>query len=480
MSTLMPQARRHRTFTVFRPSRGGEAGCRRRPPKAKPHDPPAVPTLPRAAGITSSGLGNPAAGGRGRKIVLLLIVSCFLFGGCSSWQGGGGPSVEFTEIPPAHEGGPTRLEPVAGRVSGARPGQRIVLYARSGAWYVQPFVEEPYTAIRPDSTWGNTTHLGTEYAALLVGPEYAPPPITDALPRPGGAVFDVATIEGTPAFFWQRRWFRYAAGLALLLMLLALYRYRLRRMARQLNIRFEERLAERTRIAQELHDTLLQGVISASMQLHVAAADLPADSPARSQLGHIQRLMGQVIEEGRNAVRGLRSVGDDSLGLEHALARVRQELAVGEQAGFRVVVEGGPRPLRPAVRDEVYRIGHEALVNAFRHSRAKSIEVEVGYLANGLRVLVSDDGVGVDPEVLRSGREGHWGLSGMRERAEKIGGRLKVRSRAAAGTEVELTVPARVAFLNQSPPFHRRWLVKLYPRKVGGQTLEGRGGEGAE
>lgn len=433
MPTPMPQERWHKTSPVFRPS--------------------------------------PAADGLGRRVVLLLTISCFLFGGCSTWQGDG-PSVEFTAIPLAHEGGPERLDTVEGRVGGARPGQRIVLYARSGAWYVQPFVEEPYTAIRPDSTWGNTTHLGTEYAALLVGPEYVPPAITDSLPRPGGAVLAVATVEGTPAFFWQRRWFRWTVGLALLFALLALYRYHLRQLTRQLSIRFEERLAERTRIAQELHDTLLQGVISASMQLHVAAAELPADSPGRPRLGHIQKLMGQVIEEGRNAVRGLRSAGDDSLGLEHAFSKVRQELDVGEQAGFRVVVEGGPRPLRPAVRDEVYRIGHEALVNAFRHARAKSIEVEVGYLANGLRVLVSDDGVGIDPEVLRSGRDGHWGLSGMRERAEKIGARLKVRSRAAAGTEVELNVPGRVAFQNQAPRFPRRWLARLYPRKAGGQTLE--------
>lgn len=369
---------------------------------------------------------------------------------------------------------------VEGRVNGARPGQRIVLYAKAGAWYVQPLYEEPFTEVQPDSTWRNTIHLGTEYAALLVEPDYVPPPITDALPNRGGAVVAVATTEGTPPFIWQRRWFRYAAGLALLFALLALYRYHLRQLTRQLSIRFEERLAERTRIAQELHDTLLQGVISVSMQLHVAAETLPADSPARARFGHVQRLMGQVIEEGRNAVRGLRSVGNDSLRLEHALSQVRQELAAGEQADFRVVVEGRPRPLHPAVRDEVYRIGHEALVNAFRHSRAKSIEVEVEYLVNSLRLLVSDDGVGIDPEVLRAGRDGHWGLSGMRERAERIGARLKVRSRAAAGTEVELTVPARVAFRNQAPTFLRRWLAKLYPRKAEGRTPEGSGSEGAE
>jgi hypothetical protein len=131
------------------------------------------------------------------------------------------------------------LGSVEGRVGGARPGQRIVLYARAGAWYVQPLYEQPFTEIRPDSTWRNTTHLGTEYAALLVEPDYVPSPITDALPNPGGAVVAVATTEGTPPFVWQRRWFRYAAGLAFLLALLALYRYHLRQLTRQLNIRFE-------------------------------------------------------------------------------------------------------------------------------------------------------------------------------------------------------------------------------------------------
>ena len=420
-----------------------------------------------------------AFGGTGWRLSLLLALSCLLFGGCRSRQEGVGPTVEFTTIPLADRGGSDTLGSVEGRVSGARPGQRVVLYARSGVWYVQPLWEEPFTEIQPDSTWRNTTHLGTEYAALLVGPEYVPPSVTDALPNPGGAVVAVATTEGTPAFFWQRRWFRLVAGLALLFALLALYRYHLRQLKRQLNIRFEERLAERTRIAQELHDTLLQGVISASMQLYVVADGLPAESPARERLGHVQRLMGRVIEEGRNAVRGLRSAAD-AAGLEHALSRVRQELAAGDQTGFRVVVEGRPRALHPAVRDEVYRIGHEALVNAFRHARAKGIEVEVAYLAAGLRVLVSDDGVGIDPQVLRSGRDGHWGLSGMRERAERIGGRLKIRSRAAAGTEVELTVPARVAFQEQAPRFPRRWFAGLRARKPKGRATVESGSETTE
>src|SRR5262249_23028467 len=156
-----------------------------------------------------------------------------------------------------------------------------------------------------------------------------------------------------------------------------------------LNVRFEERLAERTRIAQDLHDTLLQGVLSASMQLHVAVDHLPEDLPARQRLSRTLELMEQVIEEGRNAVRGLRSSHRDSFDLEHAFSRVPQELAsyseAEEQVAFRVIVEGRPRALHSILRDEVYRIGREALVNAFRHAQARSIEVEVKYEASHLR-----------------------------------------------------------------------------------------------
>jgi signal transduction histidine kinase len=213
------------------------------------------------------------------------------------------------------------------------------------------------------------------------------------------------------------------------------------------------------------------------MQLHVVVDNLPADSPARAPLGHIQQLVGQVIEEGRNAVRGLRSDSGRSLDLEQAFSRVRQELSVEGPVRFRVVVEGRPRPLHPLIRDEVYRIGHEALVNAFRHSHASSIEVEVEYLDRYLRLLVSDDGDGIDPKVLGSGREGHWGLSGMRERAEKIGAEFKVRSRVTAGTEVELSVPGHVAFTAQPSGRDSGRLARLYLRTVGARAHRHSGSE---
>jgi signal transduction histidine kinase/ligand-binding sensor domain-containing protein len=277
-----------------------------------------------------------------------------------------------------------------------------------------------------------------------------------------GAALDFVLL---PAFY-QTRSFLLLCLAASAFLVWAVYRWRFRQVAARLDLQFEERLAERTRIAQDLHDTLLQGVLSASMQLHVAADELPADSAAKPRLSRVLQLMGQVIEEGRNAVRGLRTPapqpsGADDLG--QALSRIPQDLGLKEPGNFRVLVEGPPQPLHPLIRDEVYRIGREALVNAFRHSGAAEIEVEIEFAARALRVLVRDDGQGIDPEVLRAGRDGHWGLSGMRERAERMGAQLKVWSRAGAGTEIELSVPGEIAFRGKPAAGLRGWWHRLVP-----------------
>ena len=272
-------------------------------------------------------------------------------------------------------------------------------------------------------------------------------------------------FEIAPAY-WQTLWFRVSVFLLFGLTLLALNRLRLRQLTRQLNARFEERLAERTLIAQELHDTLLQGFLSATMQLDVAVEQLPGDSNLRSRLVRVLDLMRQVTEEGRNALRGLRLSNNSSQDIAQALSSIHQELRTEKDISFRVIVEGSPRSLHPIVRDEVYRIGREAVVNAFRHAQAKNIAVEVSYLDNQLRILVSDDGCGINSEVVDSGRDGHWGLSGMRERAERIKARLKLRSRLGAGTEVELSVPGNVAFEFQNESRLLNWFAKLSGRKV--------------
>ena len=180
----------------------------------------------------------------------------------------------------------------------------------------------------------------------------------------------------------------------------------------------------------------------------------------KGTLTRVQQLMVRVIDDGRSALRGLRLSDSGPHDLEEAFHRVPTEVAMGEQVNFRVIAQGKPRPLHSLIRNEVFRIGREAIVNAFRHAHARNIEVEVDYAPRRLRVLVRDDGRGIDPSVLSSGRDGHWGLSGMRERAERIGGCINVSSRKTAGTEVDLSVPGKVAFQIE-PSNSRVWLAKL-------------------
>jgi signal transduction histidine kinase len=392
-----------------------------------------------------------------------LLGLCVLIAGCGAQKTSPGPSIEFTKVPLAGEGGPNKVETIEGRVVGARPGQQIILFARWGPWWVQPLADQPFTVVRPDSKWGNSTHFGTEYAALLVDPGYRPQATMEVLPNEGAGVIVVAITKGRP-MFWQTWWFLLGTVAALALAGVTLFRVRMHRVTRQMNLRLEERLAERTRIAQQLHDTLLQDFLSASMHLHVANDQLANDSPAKPHVTRVLDMMGRVIQEGRNTVQGLRSSDWGSQDLEQAFARIHEELAVTRRARFRVIVEGIPRPLRPVIGDEVYLIGREALANAFHHSGASEIEVELEYAANQLRLLVRDDGCGIAGDVLLS-RDGHWGLSGMRERTERIGGRLRILSRAAAGMEIELSVPGHIAYLSRDTDRPTRWLWRLHPGK---------------
>ena len=421
-------------------------------------------------------LENSAARDLMRRKGLLVLICCLLLSGCRSGKSSTAASVEFSRVPMVDEGGTGKMVAIEGRVTGARPGQQIVLFARSGAWYVQPFTDQPFTKIQPDSTWRNSTHLGTEYAALLVEPGYYPPAKADVLPTGERAIIARAVVKGEVRLlvpmFWEMWWFRLSSGLAGILALLAFHHLRLSQMTRQLNARFEERLVERMRIAQELHDTLLQGVLSASMQLHVAIERLPQDSPVKEQLNHVQRLMGWVIEEGQKTVRGLRSITADSLDLEQAFSNVQKELAIQQQIEFHMIVEGQPRLLHPIIRDEVYRIGRGALVNAFRQSHARNVEIELKYAARQLRIIVRNDGPGLNSQALTSGQDEYSALSEMRERAEKIGARLKVRNYAAAGTEVELSVPSKVAYLNGPSIRPLRWLTGSALWRAGASGLK--------
>lgn len=375
----------------------------------------------------------------------LLIIGVLFLGGCFA-QSSSEPSVEFTRIPSADPGGTVRLENIEGRVINSRQGYKIVLYARSGEWYVQPFIEEPFTQIQPDSTWKSATHLGTEYAALLVTPEFEPPAKTVGLPEKSDRVIAVTIVEGAP-LFWQTWWFRLLLTLIGGSLIITFLRLRFQKLTNEMNVRFEERLAERTRIAQELHDSLLQGFVGVSIQLNVAVDQLPDKSPAKPQLNRIIQTIGQVIEEGRNTVQGLRSSDDENFtNFERRFSQIVRDLHSTEKVDFQFIEKGAPRKLQPAIADEIYYIVREALFNAYNHSGADKIEIIVKYDSKNYKISVLDNGRGIDPAITETGREGHWGIQGMRERAQKIGANLKIASRINAGTEVELSVPNHAAF----------------------------------
>ena len=265
--------------------------------------------------------------------------------------------------------------------------------------------------------------------------------------------------------WWATWWFRATYAALLVVAIWIAYVLRVRQLSRQLTVRMQERVNERTRIARELHDTVLQGLASASLQLEVVDRQIPDDSTAKPLVQRISQMMRQVMDEGRHTVRGLRLRHSEEESLERALTQISNDLAAPRKAKYQVVVEGAACPLRALVRDEIYRIGGEALVNAFRHAGASVVETVLEYGRDHFRLLVRDDGQGIDPEVVTGGgREGHFGLSGLRERAAKIGARLKVRTAPAVGTEIDLLVPAAAAFEH---PAHRGpmyWIAKLYSR----------------
>jgi signal transduction histidine kinase len=214
---------------------------------------------------------------------------------------------------------------------------------------------------------------------------------------------------------------------------------------REKSLRLHERHKERARIARELHDTLFQGFLGASMQLHNAVEQLPPDSPSKLSLSRALSLIQSVLDEGRLALQGLRSSSGAPETLEQALSNLRDEITPGGSL-FRIFVTGNSRALKPDVQEQLYLMGREALLNALRHSAGSRIEAEIEYLPSRLRVVVRDDGCGIDPEVVRSGRNGHWGLLGMRERAASIGARLRIWSKPGCGTEVEICAPGGPSF----------------------------------
>ena len=262
--------------------------------------------------------------------------------------------------------------------------------------------------------------------------------------------------------WWSTWWCRVALAASLLVLLWTFYQLRLRQLAQQFNLGLEARVSERTRIARELHDTLLQSVQGVLVHFQAATNLLPErPDEAKRRFESVIDRAARAVTEGRDAVWDLRSSTVATNDLALAISVLGDELTAVDtdthSAVVRVNVEGTPRNLQPIVRDDVYRIAAEAVRNAIRHAHAQLIQVDVRYGERQLQLRIRDNGRGIDPRMLDERvLAGHWGLPGMRERAELIGGHLEVRSQIGSGTEIDLRLPAVMAYA-ASPDRRRFW-----------------------
>jgi signal transduction histidine kinase/ligand-binding sensor domain-containing protein len=257
-----------------------------------------------------------------------------------------------------------------------------------------------------------------------------------------------------PPTFFQSRWFFgicLAIGLALLWLL---YRLRVRQLAHSIRIRLEERLSERERIARELHDTLLQSVQGLILRFQSVANRMPSEEQTRIQLDTALKRADDIVVDGRNRVRNLRP-SDPHDNLQDLIQDLVDDAGFDPPIPVRVVVEGKARPVDPLVSEEIRRIAGEALFNVARHAQANAVDAIISFAAQTLSVQIRDDGVGIPADVVEAGRKAdHFGLIGMRERAERIGAALSIASEPGKGSEITIVMPARLAFKNTG---HDRW-----------------------
>jgi signal transduction histidine kinase/ligand-binding sensor domain-containing protein len=270
-------------------------------------------------------------------------------------------------------------------------------------------------------------------------------------------------FEIAPAYF-QTAWFKALCVVLMVGLLYGTYIVRLRQVAARIRDRLAVKNTERERIARDLHDTLLQSTQGLILRFQAASNRIPESDPTRQVLDKALERADEVLAEGRDRVLGLRVPADPLSDLAQSLAAAGDELAQGRGVAFRTTVEGRPRQLAARAKHEAYNIGREALINAFRHAEAGSIEVQLLYADEDFRLRVRDDGRGIEPGALETGsRPGHWGLPGMRERAQQIEAQFAIWSGAAAGTEIELKIPAAVAYGPHA--LRSGWLGRLRARR---------------
>jgi signal transduction histidine kinase len=238
-----------------------------------------------------------------------------------------------------------------------------------------------------------------------------------------------------------------------------LYLWRVHQVSERVRDRIEERHRERDRIARELHDTLLQGFQGSIYRVQAAVERISADAPPRIAIEAALDLADQALVDGRRRVAGLRADAHGEGDLSTAFSRIGNDFVLEAGPSLRILIEGTPRQLQLIVRDDIYQIGREAIVNAFRHAQASTIEIEIIYGDDDFSVRIRDDGCGIDSAIISAGgRPGHWGLAGMRERARSIGAVFNIWGGASAGTEMEVRLPAANAYVNvnKSP-----WKISL-------------------
>jgi ligand-binding sensor domain-containing protein/signal transduction histidine kinase len=247
------------------------------------------------------------------------------------------------------------------------------------------------------------------------------------------------------AAWYQMIWFRTLCFFAGVLLLWAIYRLRVRRIAATMKARFDVRLAERTRIARDLHDTFLQTIQGSKLVADDALSTTADPSHMRQAMEKLSVWLGRATEEGRDALNSLRTSTTQVNDLAEALRRALEECRIHSSMDVSLPVSGQVKEMHPIVRDEVYRIGYEAIRNACVHSRATQLRVELSY-AQDLTLRIRDNGAGIDPHFVHRGKPGHFGLQSMRERAARIMGKFSIESSAGSGTVVTLTVPGGIIY----------------------------------
>jgi signal transduction histidine kinase len=274
-----------------------------------------------------------------------------------------------------------------------------------------------------------------------------------------------ATLNFVIAPAWyQTIWFRVFYIAAAMAGLYMLYLFRLRQVTHQVRRQMATRLEERERIARDLHDTLLQGIQGLILKVDAAAKRMPVQEPFRQSIAKALDYGDEVMAEGRDRVRSLRGSSESLSDLPAAFQRVAEETPHDDAVVFKTVAEGSVRELHPLVLEESFLIGREAVINALSHSQGLKVEVEITYDPKQFRLRVRDDGRGIANAILeQGGRPGHWGLQGMRERAQKLGGELEVGNRRpGAGTEVLLTVPGSTAYRASDAKAKASWFRRIF------------------